>query len=129
MEAILIKGGASSIRSLREPRLWPAWLTTFQETGSISAIARLWNTSRQVVRKWDEGKPPLTVLKEFIMVLSIILDWISADLILSCDKEVGNDLLAHYTSDYRTVHYQMLPICRFRKAQLSFQSVINPPRR
>jgi len=32
------------------------------------------------------------------MVLPIILDWISADLILSCDKEVGNDLLAHYTS-------------------------------
>jgi hypothetical protein len=31
------------------------------------------------------------------MVLPIILDWISADLILSCDKEVGNDLLAHYS--------------------------------
>jgi hypothetical protein len=30
------------------------------------------------------------------MVLPIILDWISADLILSYDKEVGNDLLAHY---------------------------------
>jgi hypothetical protein len=64
VEAILKKGGASSIKSLCEPRLWPAWLTAFQETGSISATARLWNTSRQVVRKWDERKPPLTVLKE-----------------------------------------------------------------
>jgi hypothetical protein len=26
------------------------------------------------------------------------LDWTSADLILSCDKEIGNDLLAHYTN-------------------------------
>jgi hypothetical protein len=51
-----------------------------------------------------EGKPPLTVLKELgyngdeaiALFPPIILDWISADLILSCDKEVGNDLLAHY---------------------------------
>jgi transposase-like protein len=27
-------------------------IKTYQETGSISATARLWNTSRQVVRKW-----------------------------------------------------------------------------
>jgi hypothetical protein len=51
-----------------------------------------------------EEKPPLTVLKELgyngdeaiALFPPIILDWISADLILSCDKEVGNDLLAHY---------------------------------
>jgi hypothetical protein len=52
------------------------------------------------------GKPPLTVLKELgyngdeaiALFPPIILDWISADLILSCDKEVGNNLLAHYMS-------------------------------
>jgi transposase len=52
-----------------------------------------------------DGKPPLTVLKELgyngdeaiALFPPIILDWISADLILSCDKEVGNDLLAHYS--------------------------------
>jgi transposase len=51
------------------------------------------------------GKPPLTVLKDLgyngneaiALFPPIILDWISADLILSCDKEVGNNLLAHYS--------------------------------
>jgi len=50
------------------------------------------------------GKTPLAVLKELgyngeeaiALFPPIILDRISADLILSCDKEVGNDLLAHY---------------------------------
>ena len=52
-----------------------------------------------------DGKSPLAVLKglgyngdEAIALFPpIILDRISADLILSCDKEVGNELLAHYT--------------------------------
>ena len=51
-----------------------------------------------------DGKPPLAVLKDLgyngdeaiALFPPIILDRISADLILSCDKEVGNDLLAHY---------------------------------
>ncbi len=49
------------------------------------------------------GKPPLAVLNRdeaIALFLPIILDRISADLILSCDKEVGNDLLAHYTSQF-----------------------------
>ena len=51
-----------------------------------------------------DGKSPLAVLKglgyngdeDIALFPPIILDRISADLILSCDKEVGNDLLAHY---------------------------------
>ena len=35
----------------------------------------------------------------------IILDRISADLILSCDKEVGNDLLAHYSKDGKWANF------------------------
>jgi hypothetical protein len=59
------------------------------------------------------GKPPLTVLKDLgyngneaiALFPPIILDWISADLILSCDKEVGNNLLAHYKADMGCTHH------------------------
>ena len=87
---------------------------TYQKTGSISATSRLelsvrwvyiYNVLRPHTGVGMDGKSPLAVLKglgyngdEAIALFPpIILDRISADLILSCDKEVGNDLLAHYS--------------------------------
>jgi DNA invertase Pin-like site-specific DNA recombinase len=54
------KGGTPPMASLAYRRLYEMnkvearkeLIKTYQETGSISATARLWNTSRQVVRKW-----------------------------------------------------------------------------
>jgi hypothetical protein len=56
-----------------------------------------------------DGQPPLAVLKRLgytndeaiALFPPIILERISVDLILSCDPETGDDLLAHYIGQKR----------------------------
>nr|MBC7246118.1 hypothetical protein [Chloroflexota bacterium] len=76
-----------------------------------------------------EQKPPLAVLRhlgytgdEHIALLPpILLDPISTELLLACDKEAGNDLLATYTWELK--HSLTLPLKLVDNEQYSQDNV------
>jgi len=89
-----------------DEEFYGSYLLQVRNVEEFLALSARWvyvyNVLRPHMGVGMDGKPPLTVLKElgYNLFPPIILDWISADLILSCDKEVGNDLLAHYSYCY-----------------------------
>ena len=85
-------------------------LLRIENTARFLAFAQRWTYFYNVLRPhFGAGmgeSPPLAVLQRFeytgdLAIASfppVLLDPISTDLLMACDPEDGNDLLAHYTS-------------------------------
>ena len=84
------------------------YLSQAHDTTQFLALAARWvyfyNVERVHLGAGMGGNPPLTVLRELgytgpdqiALFPPILLDQISTDLLLACDPEGGNDLLAYY---------------------------------
>lgn len=92
-----------------DEEFYAPYLLQAQDTAQFLALSYRWlyvyNVLRPHFGAGMEQRPPLAVLRDLgytgddhiALLPPILLDSISADLLLACDKETGNDLLATYT--------------------------------
>ncbi len=93
------------------------YLLQAQDVGQFLRLSTRWLCVYNVLRPHTgigmDNQPPLAVLRRLgytgddrvALFPPVILDDISADLVLSCDPETGNDLLAHYTIRVRPISH------------------------
>jgi len=95
-----------------DEEFYRSYLLSIQNREQFLRMAARWvyfyNVLRPHLGAGMDGKPPVDVLyrlgyngeKQIALLPPIILDPISADLLLACDSKVGNDLLAQYKTTF-----------------------------